>query len=91
MSGNLDGLVPAVREGMVGMHVGGQRRIHGSWNQGLSLLWLSQPEDKVKYGVPQKTGLVYDVELFAVRSRLMEPERPAAAPAAEPAAPAPKP
>ena len=82
-SGNLDNLVPALQNGIVGMRVGGQRRIYADGNQGLSLFWKSQPDDKSRYGINKKTDLVYDIELMDVKSRFV----PIAEPKAENAAP----
>ena len=59
------------------------RRIYADGNQGLSLFWKSQPDDKSRYGINKKTDLVYDIELMDVKSRFV----PIAEPKAENAAP----
>ena len=66
-------LVPGFREGMVGMRVGGRRRIVIPSELGYGPTSIKDPSGKIE--IPRQSTLIFNVELLRVHN--VEPETPA--------------
>lgn len=80
-------LIPGFDQGVVGMHVGGKRRIFVPWQLGYGAHEI--PARGGHAGMPAKSDLIFDVELVDVTDMPAMPTRPMGMPAHPEAVPAP--
>jgi peptidylprolyl isomerase len=67
-------LIPGFDQGVVGMHVGGKRRIFVPWQLGYGAHEI--PARGGHAGMPAKSDLIFDVELVDVTDMPAPPQRP---------------
>ena len=67
-------LIPGFDYGVMGMHVGGKRRLFIPWQMGYGT--RAMPERGDRPGIPAKSDLIFDIELVEVTDMPAQPQRP---------------
>jgi peptidylprolyl isomerase len=67
-------LIPGFDYGVMGMHVGGKRRLFIPWQMAYGT--RAMPDRGERPGIPAKSDLIFDIELVEVTDMPAQPQRP---------------